>query len=76
MTYYVVEIQTGETGALLYYQCDDRAEAEGKYHHILSIAAQSSVWKHGAMLLNEDLEPIKSEIYKHDAPAEEVNENV
>lgn len=42
-----------------------KAEAESKYYAILSAAAVSSVWKHSAVLLNEDGTPLKYDCYVH-----------
>lgn len=56
MTYYVIEFQTTNgVGAAIPYAYSDPAEAEAKYHAILSAAAKSSVEKHGAILITEDL---------------------
>ena len=46
---------------------DNEADAESRYHGILSQAAKSQYVKHGAILLNEDLFEIKHEIYTHTA---------
>ena len=44
---------------------DTREAAESKYHAILSVAATSSVWKHSAILLNEDGAPLLYQCYTH-----------
>ena len=65
MIYYVIEFQTGSTGAVLPVSYTDRNQAEAAYHTILASAAVSEVAKHGVMLCNADLFVIKSEIYIH-----------
>ena len=65
MIYYVIEFQTGATGAVLPVAYTDRNQAESAYHTILSAAAVSEIPKHGVMLCNADLFVIKSEIYIH-----------
>ncbi len=42
-----------------------RNEAESKYYAILSAAAVSTVWKHSAIMLNEDGTPLKYDCYIH-----------
>ncbi len=42
-----------------------RDEAESKYHAILSTAAISNVWKHSAILLDEDGVPLAYNCYVH-----------
>ena len=44
---------------------ESQAEADSKYHAILSVAAVSSVWKHSAVMLNEDGTPMKYDCYVH-----------
>ena len=63
--YYVIEVQTAATGAALPFTFTDRNEAEAKYHELLSVAAKSSVPKHGAMLFTDDLFVLKQEVYVH-----------
>ena len=69
--FYVFEIQTTSTGAVNTFVFDNRADAEAKYHEILMYASKSTVKKHGAMILTEDLFIIKQEIYCHDVESEE-----
>ena len=64
--FYVIEIQTSTTGAVIPFVFDNRNEAEAKYHALLSIASTSTVPKHGAMLFNDDGFIIKSEVYNHE----------
>lgn len=63
--YYVIEVQTGDTGAVLPFVFDNKAAAEAKYHALLSVAATSDVPKHGAILFNDDLFVSKQEVYNH-----------
>ena len=69
MIYYVIELQTSTTsGATLCTSYTDRDTAEQAYHTVLADAAVSSVYRHGAMLVNQDMFVIKSECYQHDVP--------
>lgn len=66
MIYYVIEFQSGVTGAVIPLAYTDRSDAEAQYHTLLAVAAKSAVRKHGVMLCNEDLFIIKSEVYEHE----------
>ena len=70
MLYYVTEIQSGATGAVIPFVFDNLPEAEAKYHSLLSVAALSNVPKHGAMLFTEDSFVTNHEVYVHPAPVE------
>lgn len=63
--YYVIEVQTGNTGAVVPFVFDNKEDAEAKYHALLSVAAKSDVPKHGAILFNDDLFVSKQEVYCH-----------
>ena len=63
--YYVIEVQSGTSGAVIPFVFDNKADAESKYHALLSVAATSDVPKHGAMLFNDDLFVSKQEMYCH-----------
>ena len=64
--YFVLEIQiNGNTGSILSFSYDNQADAEAKYHTILSVAAKSSVEKHSAVLMAENGITIKHESYFH-----------
>lgn len=63
--FYVIEIQTSTTGAIIPFVFTNRNEAEAKYHDLLRVAAVSQVPKHGAMLFTDDLFVLKSEVYNH-----------
>ena len=64
--FYVIEIQTSNTGSVIPFCFNDRNEAEAKYHALLTAAATSNVRKHGAMLFNDDGFILKSEVYNHE----------
>ena len=64
--YIVCEIQTtGEQVATLVTSYADRLEAESKYHTVLASAAISSVPKHGALMFDEDGNPLMRACYHH-----------
>ena len=67
MSYYVIEVQSGSTGAVIPFAFNNQPDAEAKYHALLSIAAKSSVPKHGAMLFTDSLVVLKQEVYLHEA---------
>lgn len=68
MKYLVIEIQkTGNVMSNLAYAYDNRNEAEGKYHLILSSAAVSNVNVHAAVLLDEEGNFLESKCYKHES---------
>ena len=66
MKYTVVEIQNGIVGANV-WTYDTQAEAESKYHSVLSVAAVSSVTCHAVTLLSEEGFAVAYECYKHEA---------
>ena len=77
MVYYVLEFQTNDgTGAVIPYAFNNIDDAEEKYHQILMYAAKSSIKKHGAMLCDDDMSRIKSEMYYHGVEDKLVEENV
>lgn len=61
----VIEIQTNDTVATIVNAYADRAQAESKYHQILTAAAVSNVPKHGAVMLTDEGERLKNECYLH-----------
>lgn len=67
MLYYVIESQTTKDGigTTLITTKTDRNEAESDYHRVLSAAAVSNVYKHGAMLMTEDCMPVMYVAYEH-----------
>lgn len=67
MTYFVNEIQNNTSTT---YSFETQAEAEAKYHYILSFAAVSDVEKHGAVMYDSNGFFIASRVYEHSAVAE------
>ena len=64
----VIELQTtGDQTTNIVTKLNTLAEAEAKYHTILSAAATSSVEAHGAIMVNDHCAPIKHECYIHTA---------
>lgn len=64
MTYGVIEVQENNgVLATLTYGPYTEAQAEGKYHAVLSTAAESQIQRHGAIFFSSDLRSIKREIY-------------
>lgn len=69
--YFVLEIQiNNETGSIIPFSFDNLADAEAKYHTILSVAAVSTVPKHSAVLMAENGITLKHESYFHEVEAE------
>lgn len=69
--FYVIEFQSSEnTGAAIPFAFDNQADAEAKYHELLAVAAKSSVRKHGASLITDDIFTVKHEVYPHIPEAE------
>ena len=64
-SYFVIELQAGETTAYLVDSYSNKDEAEQKYHSILAAAAISTVPYHAAVILRSDGAFIKSESYTH-----------
>lgn len=65
MIYYVIELQSGDAGAVLPYAYNNRPDAEVKYHALLSAAAKSAVPSHTVMLVMWNGNVVKSETYEH-----------
>ena len=65
--YIVIELQKNAQGTVSNIITDHQslAEAESKYHAILSNAAISEVPTHSAVILSEDGFPVKHQCYKH-----------
>ena len=65
--YYVLELQTyaNGTGSVIPKSFSTLRSAESKYYSILSTAAVSSVYRHGAVLMTEEGFTIKQEIFTH-----------
>lgn len=62
MTYFVNEIQN-ETSTT--YSFNTLADAEAKYHYILSFAAVSDVRRHGAVMYDNTGSYHMSKVYEH-----------
>lgn len=71
MIFYVIELQSSTTGAVISFAFTNQPDAEAKYHELLAVAAKSAVPKHGAMLISGDGFVIKEEFYDHTVPAAE-----
>ena len=69
--FYVLELQTDQSGSVLVWSYDNLPQAESKFYSILSAAAVSSVRKHGAIILNEDGIMLKHEVFNHTVQAVE-----
>ena len=68
MIYYVIELQSGDSGAGIVTAFTDRTLAEVDFHTKAGFAAASSVKKHSVIMLNEDAFQIKDpEVYVHGA---------
>ena len=69
MLFYVIEFQSGETGSVISFSFTEEqyqsGEADAKYHDLLRIAATSNIRKHGVILMNDYLVPIKHDVYTH-----------
>lgn len=66
--YIVLEVQklNAETLTILpANQYNTLAEADSKYHAILSVASVSNVPIHSAIILGEDCTPVKYESHRH-----------
>lgn len=65
--YYVIEFQTGSTGAAIVSNYDNRPDAEEKFYEIMKFAAKSTVPNHGAMIITGDLFTVKSALAYREA---------
>ena len=65
--FYVFELQTyGDgTGSAIPMSYPTLREAESKYYLILSAAAISNVYRHGAVLMTEEGFTLKQEVFTH-----------
>lgn len=73
MKFTVIEMQNGVVGGNV-WTYDTLPEAEAEYHSVLAVAAVSSVYKHGAAILNEYCFCVKHECYDR-TPAPEPPES-
>ena len=68
MIYYVIELQSGDSGAGIITPFTDKTLAEVDFHQKAAFAAASSARKHGVIMVNEDGFQIKDpEVYEHGA---------
>lgn len=67
MKYIVIELQKNAEGGIthLFTEHNTKEDAESKYYSILAYAAVSEVPVHGAIIVDEDCNPIKNNSYKH-----------
>lgn len=67
MKYLVIEIQTTSDGTVsnIVTAYDSLAAAESNYYAVLSAAAVSAVYSHGAVLITDDCRPVMNNVYKH-----------
>lgn len=72
MKYLVIELQTNSDGTVgnLVYAFDTQAEAESKYHAVLSAAAVSTVPVHAAVLMDSTGFFLERKAYKHEVAQE------
>lgn len=63
----IIEIQKGDTLAVLHEENESTNIAEQIYHTKLSYAAVSTVPVHSVILLTDDGRVVKSESYYHEA---------
>ena len=74
--FYVLELQTyGDgTGSVIPQSYPNLRAAESKYYLILSAAAISTVYRHGAVLMTEDGFTLKQEVFTHPVEPAEAEE--
>ena len=67
MCYYVVEIQSNDTGAGIITAYSDLEEARAKYFDVLKYACKKgTIRKHGAILIDENGFPVEpSKVFDH-----------
>lgn len=68
MTYIVIELQTDEQGqtANIVTAHEDKGQAYGKYHAVLSAAATSDVYRHAAVILDATGQQVEQYCFEHD----------
>ena len=74
--FYVLELQTyGDgTGSVIPQSYPELRQAESKYYLILSSAAVSNVFRHGAVLMTEEGFTLKQEVFTHPMEPEQQND--
>lgn len=73
MAYVAIESVTKQDGTYVVstYKKETRDEVEKAFHSILAVAATSANAIHAATILNPEGQLMKTECYKHNAPAPE-----
>lgn len=63
--YIVIELQTAADGSVgnIVTACDDRRDADAKYHTILAAAAKSGLPAHAAVLMTSQGYALRNECY-------------
>lgn len=76
MKYITIEIQSYPDGTVgfLTFDYTDKAQAESKYHAVLSAAAVSALPQHAAILIDNTGKLLERQCYTHAVP-EESEEN-
>ena len=69
--FYVIEFQTGSTGAAIVATKTTQEEALQAFHTIMAAASVSSVPQHGAMIVTGDMFVLKKELAYRSAQPEE-----
>lgn len=66
--YIVIELQKNAEGHVsnIVTEHENLAQAESKYHAVLSAAAVSQIPVHSAVLVSEEGFPVKHQCYKHE----------
>lgn len=71
MKYYAIEFQTnGTTGAAIPFAMDGIAASREKFHTCMAAAEVSAVEKHGAVIIDENLNILNSELGYRENPVE------
>lgn len=69
MNYIVIEIQKNSEGVVstIVTTFADRRQAESKYYEILKFAALSDIPTHGAVIIGEDGNLVRQQVYRNEA---------
>lgn len=72
--YLVIEIQTMDNGSVgnFVWAFDDKLSAESKMHSILSVAAETKLPRHAAILIDNAGSRLDGKCYVHEEPVDEV----
>lgn len=71
MIYYVIELQSNDSGAALCYSFNNKEDAEIKFHEVCMYAVKSNVRNHSIMLCDENMSFIMGNTYSHEQDNEE-----